>query len=766
MATGAAGWLDHREFFGLSLMDLTHARDLYHVQLLDHPNVVGTAVGLYLIRVGSRWPQSQSDSKELLSPGRRGLEARRLDNSEVRPYSWPCVLVFVEKWIDPAAVESGRANPDDMVPERLWLPDGRAVPLCVVEAQAIEDSHQVMLGLEFPRSFVGSGYPVVTETQGRSRIGTIGCVTTNGTKYFALTSRHALGDAGSSVDTMMNGEHVHIGTCSELGLTRLALADAYPQLNVVPTGQAFLNLDVGLIEIANVNDWTTTAFGIGDIGPVADARSQSLSLNLVGRSLIARGVASGEMRAMIKGLLFRYKSMGGFEYVADYLIGSGEGNPVLPTRPGDSGTVWYLEPVLHEGDEHRPLPQPLAIQWGGEVLRAQPGGTAPYALASSIATVCEQLDLDVVRTWNASLFRYWGAVGHYGIAGCAVQVVPIGRLRTLLQNNLDNISFPQEHITDRELKGLSKRFVPLADVPDLAWKIGAGQRGRRGANPENPNHFADMDQPDSDGQTLLDICSDKEAALNPDVWINYFNDPSVHIDRFHQGLIPFRVWQIFDAMLQFAKDRATSEFLCAAGVLAHYIGDACQPLHISAFHDGDPVKTETRTVHHRDGTTDTHDVALGSGVHAAYEDFMVNRHVDDIFDGLSALPPAQPAPVADGSEAAWATIQLMRRTIATISPRDLLDSYLALRSGTRREIADGLWDAFGEATIKVMGDGVETLASLWLSAWGTDDAAVSDADLARIDETDIEKIVLNRAFLPSYTLDEIGPVLGLQPATS
>jgi hypothetical protein len=44
------------------------------------------------------------------------------------------------------------------------------------------------------------------------------------------------------------------------------------------------------------------------------------------------------------------------------------------------------------------------------------------------------------------------------------------------------------------MQGLSKRdFVPLADVPDMVWKVGPHKRG--GPNsPEHANHFADMDR--------------------------------------------------------------------------------------------------------------------------------------------------------------------------------------------------------------------------------------------------------------------------------
>jgi len=40
----------HYEYGQLSLTDLLRARDTYHFHLLNKPNVVGTAVGYYLIR--------------------------------------------------------------------------------------------------------------------------------------------------------------------------------------------------------------------------------------------------------------------------------------------------------------------------------------------------------------------------------------------------------------------------------------------------------------------------------------------------------------------------------------------------------------------------------------------------------------------------------------------------------------------------------------------------------------------------------------------
>src|ERR1051325_68277 len=114
-----------RNFQSLSIRDLVEARDLYHFHLMDKANVVGTAVGLYLIRKDDPWPSE--DRKEEL---RHNKGERNIENSEVRPYSWPAVLVFVDQWVDEAKFSAvGELPADQMVPKTLYLPDGRMVPV-------------------------------------------------------------------------------------------------------------------------------------------------------------------------------------------------------------------------------------------------------------------------------------------------------------------------------------------------------------------------------------------------------------------------------------------------------------------------------------------------------------------------------------------------------------------------------------------------------------------------------------------------------------
>src|SRR5689334_194068 len=96
-------------YSSLSLRDLLEARDTYHYHLLSKANVVGTAVGYYLIRKDEAWPSKPGEGK---SPPAKKTYPRTLFNSEVRDYSWPCVLAFVRSWAAETAFgPSGRYNP-------------------------------------------------------------------------------------------------------------------------------------------------------------------------------------------------------------------------------------------------------------------------------------------------------------------------------------------------------------------------------------------------------------------------------------------------------------------------------------------------------------------------------------------------------------------------------------------------------------------------------------------------------------------------------
>ena len=63
-----------------------------------------------------------------------------------------------------------------------------------------------------------------------------------------------------------------------------------------PGKDVFINLDVGLIEVADLNCWTAQVFGIGTMGPLASLGRENLSLRLIGAHVKGYGAASRLMQ--------------------------------------------------------------------------------------------------------------------------------------------------------------------------------------------------------------------------------------------------------------------------------------------------------------------------------------------------------------------------------------------------------------------------------------------------------------------------------------
>jgi hypothetical protein len=465
----------------------------------------------------------------------------------------------------------------------------------------------------------------------------------------------------------------------------------------------------------------------------------NLSLSLVGCHVLGVGASSGDMRGEIQGLFYRYKTSGGFEYVADLFIGPRTSNnnhkggraeklPEFSTLPGDSGTLWLLEPIAQSDDKEKVQYLPLAMEWGRHMLSSA-DRTKPqsFALATLLSRVCALLEVDPVREWNIDQTDTWGALGHFSIAS-RTQVALSGRypkLSALMANNALIISHDDATILKGDFTGMgSENFVPMADVPDFFWKPRVAKQGH--ARPfEGPNHFADMDQENPDGKTLLDLTK-QDSFLDPDKWQAFYNTvndilSAEPISALHRGLLPFRVWQLFDAMVEYARTGEADKFVCSAGVLTHYVGDACQPLHISYLHDGDPNRPITHTFSRGNKAGETEKRPLGQGVHSAYEDAMVHDHRQEILDGLKTTPKvAKQEIITTGFEAARKTIEMMRNTFGLIPPEKLVQAYIDVGKGGKAS-SDILWKGFGKETISVMQGGAHLLAVLWESAWAAGD---------------------------------------------
>ena len=199
MADASDALAMHNEFSMLNLADLLAARERNHFELMRKQHVVGTAVGLYLIRKSDPWPR-----KNDLRRSRGQRPPRTLDNSEVRDYSWPCVLVFVDQWKSELALPV-----NDRVPDALYLDERRKVPVCVVWAPKQDAPSDVPIRpVVYPSHRIGGGFPVIADVQGRQHVASIGCLVRDGHFVYALTNRHVTGPAGEVVFGRLGADRV------------------------------------------------------------------------------------------------------------------------------------------------------------------------------------------------------------------------------------------------------------------------------------------------------------------------------------------------------------------------------------------------------------------------------------------------------------------------------------------------------------------------------------------------------------------------------
>jgi hypothetical protein len=758
-----------QNFDSLSVKDLLAARDLYHYHLVHKRNVIGTAVGRYLIRKEDEWPSEHDPKAD--SRARSG-RPRRFEDSEVRRYSWPCVLVLVSKWEEEDAFGPGKLHPSQMIPKALYLPDGRVVPVCVVEVTPAEAEPLSMPSWQWPDTLLGGGLPISVEAQGVERSGTIGCLVSDGHTTYALTSRHVAGCPGDEVFATVHNKRVRVGLATDKQRTRMLFQDVYTDFL---SKRTYLNLDVALVAIDDVNDWTSQIYGVGEIGALADVSEQNLTLHLIDAEVVAHGGASGALHGRIKGLFYRYKTVGGYEYVADFLIGPDESDPAaVQTQQGDSGTVWNLVP-----DENNTRPRPLAIEWGGQVFAAV-GGHRTFALATSLSNVCKLLDVELVKDHNTGVQPYWGQMGHYSIASFACARVQTQALKDLMTRNMDRISFTLAELDPKKISAALKEakkekgFIPLADVPDMVWKAlptkikGGRDRpaGKRTTGPEHPTHFADIDQPrKSDKKTLRELSVKTPTQhLTVAFWQSFYTDLG-HTEFNERGLLPFRVWQFFDEMVDAAEKGDVARFVCAAGIVAHYVGDACQPLHGSMYADGYADQEIVTHHEHRDGTPYTEKSHVGAGVHSAYESNMVDRHADKLIKKIRAKNNKSYPAVKTGRAIAHAVVSLMERSASLVPPTDIVDEYIDAGGDKTVKVYDALWKRFGDQTAEMMADGAAVLAQVWESAWTEGHGhKIAAADLKAVATTDLMAHYTNPKFVQSLDLDHIGAVLK-QPST-
>lgn len=771
------------DFSSLSLRDLLDARDAYHVHLSHMENVVATAVGRYLIHQDD-WFATHGPDEPRPSGVERPSEPRTLTNSIFRSWSWPCVLVLVRRW------ERSRHLGDSAIPKRLHLPDGRQVPTCVVLGTPDEDPPPPILEPGFASELVGGGYRCERHGQGTVEVGTLACLVRKEGAYYALTNRHVAGTTGEEVFARIRGERVRVGVSDGTAVTKQKLKDLFPAYGA---SNVFVNMDAGLVRLDDVTDWTSQVFGIGEVGEMFDATASTLTLDLTGLPVRAFGGTSGVLEGEIKALFFRYMSLGDYDYVSDVLIGPRRpaqkpkpgsaaalrrpAGPKAETRPGDSGTLWFYDPpsgrrpppvgpvpyppdAPEHPDRVRRL-RPLAMQWGGQRVALPSGERNAFALATFVSTVCRVLDVDIVRTWSTGHDEYWGKIGHFAIGWKACDLLG-GKLGGLMKANQANIGFGNDRLKEGSAFRMGRgEFVPLSDVPDYVW-IGQGKVATRRA--EASQHFADIDIASIDGgPTMLERCRQDPKNLDPAVWRDYFAGFEAQGVGPEEGALPFRVWQLWDLMVDALKAKDVRAFVATAGVLAHYVGDASQPLHSSYLHHG-PIPLLDRPggkfpVRHGTPEYTAFKKLWPAKIHAVYEQRMLEVDTLGALQAVDAL--LQPAHVTstgidDGWEAARATFDLMSDAMDRLPPQTLID--LDDATLTQPERARRFWASskVRTETVRSLADSTILLARLWASAWRVGKGKnIAASQLKAFTEAEVQKLYRTKTFAPALTLTQM-----------
>ena len=130
--------------------------------------------------------------------------------------------------------------------------------------------------------------------------------------------------------------------------------------------------------------------------------------------------------------------------------------------------------------------------------------------------------------------------------------------------NQDRVGVSDKDLIDGKLPMNNQpEFVSLADVADLVWRATRKKK-------DQANHFADLDQEGQGtfaGRTLMDLWFKVPASRTPQAWTAFYDampaePPLKRVPDSHRGALPFRVAQIYEAMVSFVRAKDLPKFVC------------------------------------------------------------------------------------------------------------------------------------------------------------------------------------------------------------
>ena len=169
----------------------------------------------------------------------------------------------------------------------------------------------------------------------------------------------------------------------------------------------------------------------------------------------------------------------------------------------------------------------------------------------------------------------WGDKGHKLIANKAVE---------LLKEKIKNIEQYQDYITEHSVDPDTRKDQDKT---------------------EGPKHYIDIDfyKEFLEGRMIQD----------KDQLISLYGDSVVT----KMGLLPWATLETLKNLTKAFKEKNRDKVLIYTSDMAHYVGDAHQPMHTILNYDGQFTNQK--------------------GVHARYEIYMVNKYIDELSDGTKGF---------------------------------------------------------------------------------------------------------------------------------
>lgn len=207
-------------------------------------------------------------------------------------------------------------------------------------------------------------------------------------------------------------------------------------------------------------------------------------------------------------------------------------------------------------------------------------------------------------------------------------------------------------------------------------------------------------------------------------------------------------------MVDAAKKKNPKLFLCAGGVLIHYLGDACQPLHASYMANGDPEVVVPRPKSEGNRME-------AEGVHVGYEDDTIAYGYTKadlgsmLRERIAELKAKEDVPdIVSGYDAAKAVIALIHATQTDITPRQIVDEWVLSLGVQKKARAEAMWKKFGKKTVTCMARGTRYLAKIWQAAWEAGGGDDTIGDGPTITEKAIMDLYNNSKVIPSVGLNQ------------